>query len=126
MIQRASALLSSVVARLRSGVSVDAFPRLYAKLTISIVYYQDQVAQRVKNAVIEVGEKRGHILTRRPFQSLWFASQVSICLALWDYDKSVIQVLELAKTLLIPLDTLDALWPCMSRSSGFTRLVTGG
>ncbi|EKM54774.1 uncharacterized protein PHACADRAFT_258850 [Phanerochaete carnosa HHB-10118-sp] len=76
------------------------------------LYYQDQVAQRVKNAVLEVGEKRGHLLTRRPFQSLWFASQVSICLALWGYDRSLLQALELGKTFLIPLDTLDALWPC--------------
>ena len=90
-------------------------------LPYSAVYYQDQVAQRVKNAVLEVGEKRGHLLTRRPFQSLWFASQVSICLALWGYDKSLIQALDLAKTFLIPLDTLDALWPCAGESPAFSE-----
>jgi hypothetical protein len=78
------------------------------------VYYQDQVAQRVKSAVLEVGRSSGHILTRRPFQSLWYTSQVSICLALWNYDRTLIQALELAKTFLIPVETLDALWPCPS------------
>ena len=87
------------------------------------MHYQEQVAQRVKRAVLEVGEKSGHLLTRRPFQSLWFASQVSICLALWSYDKVLIQALELAKTFLIPLDTLDALWPCAGESPAFSGLA---
>ena len=77
-----------------------------------LVYYQEQVAQRVKSAVFNIGEARGHLLTRRPFQSLWFSSQISLCIELWNYDRQTIQALDLAKTLLIPLETLDALWPC--------------
>lgn len=76
------------------------------------LYYQEQVARRVKDEVLEVGTRPGHLLTRRPFQGLWYASQVSICLALWGYDHTLMQALELAKTFLIPLDALDALWPC--------------
>ena len=86
---------------------------------IVLVYYQDQVAQRVKNAVLHVGQNNGHLLTRRPFQSLWYTSQVSICLALWNYDRTLIQALELAKTFLIPVETLDALWPCESARTLF-------
>ncbi len=76
------------------------------------VYYQNQVAQRVKNSVRELGETRGHLLSRRPFQSQWYSSQVAICLALWNYDRSLLNALELAKSFLIPLETLNVLWPC--------------
>ena len=76
------------------------------------MYYQSQVAQRVKNSVRELGETPGHLLSRRPFQSQWYSSQVSICLALWAYDHELTQALELAKSFLIPLDTLNVLWPC--------------
>lgn len=77
-----------------------------------VVYYQEQVAQRVKAAVFDIGKARGHLLTRRPFQSLWFSSQISLSIELWNYDRTMMQALELGKTFLIPLETLDALWPC--------------
>ncbi|KAI0694263.1 hypothetical protein BC835DRAFT_1015031 [Cytidiella melzeri] len=80
------------------------------------LYYQDQVAQRVKTSVRELGETSGHLLSRRPFQTHWYSSQVSICLALWNYDHSLIHALELAKSFLIPLDSLSVLWPCPSQS----------
>ncbi|OBZ70695.1 hypothetical protein A0H81_09311 [Grifola frondosa] len=76
------------------------------------LYYQDQVAKRVKLSVLQLGEAPGHLLSRRPFQVTWFSSQVNICLALWEYDRSLMSALELAKTFLIPLDVLIALWPC--------------
>ena len=77
-----------------------------------LVYYQEQVAQRVKSAVFDLGKAGGHLLTRRPFQSLWFSSQISLCIELWNYDHQTIQALDLAKSLLIPLETHDALCPC--------------
>ena len=61
---------------------------------------------------MRLGETPGHLLSRRPFQVSWFSSQVAICLALWGYDRSLMQALELAKTFLIPLDALCILWPC--------------
>ncbi|KAI0074422.1 hypothetical protein K474DRAFT_1601483 [Panus rudis PR-1116 ss-1] len=76
------------------------------------LYYQDQVAKRVRASVMHLGDEPGHLLSRRPFQATWFASQVAICLALWNYDRSLINALELAKSFLIPLDALNALWPC--------------
>ncbi|EJF65212.1 hypothetical protein DICSQDRAFT_166265 [Dichomitus squalens LYAD-421 SS1] len=74
--------------------------------------YQDQVAQRVKESVLHVGEAQGHLLTRRPFQVTWFSDQVAICLGLWEYNPELMHALELAKAFLIPLDVLNALWPC--------------
>lgn len=76
------------------------------------VYYQDQVAKRVKKSVMYLEEEPGRLLSRRPFQVSWFSSQVAICLALWSYDHTLMQALELAKTFLIPLDALCILWPC--------------
>ncbi|OCH89059.1 hypothetical protein OBBRIDRAFT_733272 [Obba rivulosa] len=75
------------------------------------LYYQEQVAKRVKIAVMQLGEPAGQLLTRRPFQVTWFMSQVAICLSLWEYDPSLYSALELAKSFLIPLDTLVKLWP---------------
>ncbi|PIL36283.1 transcription factor [Ganoderma sinense ZZ0214-1] len=74
--------------------------------------YQDQVAQRVKEAVLHVGETQGQLLTRRPFQVTWFSSQVAICLGLWEFNPELMHALELAKSFFIPLDVLNALWPC--------------
>ncbi|THH31408.1 hypothetical protein EUX98_g2788 [Antrodiella citrinella] len=76
------------------------------------LYYQGQVAKRVKNSVMHLGETPGHLLSRRPFQVSWFSSQVAICLALWTYDRGLMDALDLAKTFLIPLDALCILWPC--------------
>ena len=76
------------------------------------MYYQERVAERVKAVIVEVATARGHLLTRRPFQSFWFASQISLCIALWEHENTMYQALELAKAFLIPLETLDVLWPC--------------
>lgn len=76
------------------------------------VFYQGQVADRVKESVIRIEQTQGHLLTRRPFQVTWFSSQVAICLGLWEYNRELLNALDLAKTFLIPLDALNALWPC--------------
>lgn len=77
-----------------------------------VVHYQDQIATRVKASVLQLGQApSGHLLSKRPFQTTWFASQVAICLALWNYDHALINALDLAKSFLIPLDALNALWP---------------
>ncbi|CAL1706066.1 unnamed protein product [Somion occarium] len=77
-----------------------------------VLYYQDQVASRVKKSVMHLGEASGHLLSRRPFQTTWFASQIAICLALWNYDRGLTNALDLAKSFLTPLEILNALWPC--------------
>ena len=81
------------------------------------MYYQEQIAKGTKAAVLQLGEAPGHLLSRRPFQVNWIATQVMICLSLWNYDRSLVHALELAKSFLIPLDVLNALWP----SSGTFR-----
>ena len=79
--------------------------------TARTVYYQEQMAKSLKAAVLQLGETPGYLLSRRPFQINWISSQVMICLGLWKYDRSLTHALELAKTFLIPLDVLNALWP---------------
>ncbi|GJE92836.1 hypothetical protein PsYK624_089940 [Phanerochaete sordida] len=102
--------ITSEFRRLQDPATIGA-PLFNRRQAQEWLYYQEQVARRVKHAVLEIGERQGHLLTRRPFQGLWFASQVSICLALWGYDKTLHQALELAKTFLLPLEALNALWP---------------
>ena len=77
-----------------------------------LVYYQFQIVKKVQEAVKSIDDAGGHLLTRRPFQVQWFATQVSLCLSLYEYDQDLFHALDLAKGFLIPLDTLNVLWPC--------------
>ncbi|KAH8107663.1 hypothetical protein BXZ70DRAFT_1013538 [Cristinia sonorae] len=104
--------ITSELRRLADVESAGA-PRMFSRRHAQEwLYYQDQVAKRVKESVMRLGDTPGHLLSRRPFQVSWFSSQVAICLALWNYDRGLMQALELAKTFLIPLDALCILWPC--------------
>ncbi|KAJ4491023.1 hypothetical protein J3R30DRAFT_3277042 [Lentinula aciculospora] len=82
------------------------------------LYYQDQVIKRVKMGIQEITDPRGHQLTRRPFQATWFSNQLSMhyficrCLMLFHHDRSLIAALDLAKSIVIPIDVLNVLWPC--------------
>ncbi|KAF7335676.1 Zn(2)-C6 fungal-type domain-containing protein [Mycena venus] len=78
------------------------------------IYYQAEVVKRVTMSIQYVSDPRGQQLTQRPFSVTWFYHQLAICLLLWENDTSLGDVLELAKSLLIPLDVLNALWPCES------------
>lgn len=73
--------------------------------------YQRTVAKRIESSVIE---SNGHSLARHPLQLGWFTTQVSICLHLWNTDRSMTDALEVAKTFLLPVDALTALFPCQA------------
>lgn len=73
--------------------------------------YQDKVAQRVRQSLVNLGETPGHLLSRRPFQVTWFACQVALCLTMWENDRGIYQALDLAKSFLVALDCLVVLWP---------------
>jgi len=34
------------------------------------------------------------------------------CLSLWENDRSLIEALEVAKDILVPIELLNTLWPC--------------
>ncbi|KAJ3992978.1 hypothetical protein F5050DRAFT_1578550 [Lentinula boryana] len=85
------------------------------------LYYQDQVIKRVKMSIQEITDPRGHQLTRRPFQATWFSNQLSMhvdsplssvcCLMLFHYDHYLVAALDLAKSILVPIDVMNVLWP---------------
>ncbi|KAI0674887.1 hypothetical protein C8Q78DRAFT_1066793 [Trametes maxima] len=81
------------------------------------LHYQEQVATRAKESVMQLTEAGGHLLSRRPFQVSWFSSQVAICIGLWDYNPNLLHALDLAKKFLVVLDVLNALWPCPVQAS---------
>ncbi|KAG6860778.1 hypothetical protein C0995_007682 [Termitomyces sp. Mi166 len=68
------------------------------------LWYQDRVIQIVISAINNLGGAQGYQLTRRPYQVTWFANQLSICLLLWNYDRSLKNALVLAKSILIPVE----------------------
>ncbi|GBE80437.1 hypothetical protein SCP_0301520 [Sparassis crispa] len=79
------------------------------------LYHQDHLAKLVKGALLQLAETTGHILSRHPFQVNWFTAQVTVCLALWNFDHTLTHALELAKSFLLGLDVFSALWPCAAR-----------
>ncbi|KAJ6496098.1 hypothetical protein C8R45DRAFT_984957 [Mycena sanguinolenta] len=76
------------------------------------ICYQAEVVKRVTASIQYLSDSRGQQLTQRPYAVTWFYHQLAICLLLWENDTSLVDVLELAKSFLIPLDVLNALWPC--------------
>ncbi|KAG5637497.1 hypothetical protein H0H81_004370 [Sphagnurus paluster] len=76
------------------------------------LWYQDRVVQIVRSAINHLGGVQGYQLTRRPYQVTWFANQLSICLVLWNYDRSLRSALVLAKSILLPVEVMTNLWPC--------------
>ena len=115
------------------------------------VYYQEQVAKRVKNSLSHITEPSGFMILRRPYHIGWLTNQVSTyvlcrcdilspsltrfgfgffvfdllrCLALWEGDRELLRALELAKTLLAPTEVLNSLWPCQGKFSRFLSLLS--
>jgi len=76
------------------------------------LFHQDQVIRRVNSLVHQLNGPSGYQLTRRPFRINWFINQLAICLVLWSHDTNLDDALKLAKSILIPIDVLNALWPC--------------
>uniref|UniRef100_A0A8H7Y1S2 Zn(2)-C6 fungal-type domain-containing protein n=1 Tax=Psilocybe cubensis TaxID=181762 RepID=A0A8H7Y1S2_PSICU len=76
------------------------------------LFYQDQVILRVNNVIHHLQGPDGFQLTRRPFRINWFINQLAICLVLWTHDPTLDDALKLAKSILHPIDVLNALWPC--------------
>lgn len=96
------------------------------------VFYEDQVIRRVNAVVHQLHTPAAHQLTRRPFRINWFINQLTMyisfqfhphlalltvvssirCLVLWKHDPTLDDALKLGKSILMPIDVLNALWPC--------------
>ncbi|KAG1751431.1 uncharacterized protein EDB91DRAFT_1105483 [Suillus paluster] len=113
---------------LRAG-HADAvnLPQFNRKQAEQWLYYQSLFIRRVKMSIHHLGEQDGDLFTRQPFQVTWFASQVAICLSLWEEDKSLLDALEVAKDVIVPVDVLNTLWPCpmlLSKCDDLRKRVT--
>ncbi|KAJ3725618.1 hypothetical protein DFJ43DRAFT_1002341 [Lentinula guzmanii] len=102
--------------------SVPTYKFLNRRQAQDWLYYQDQVIKRVKMSIQEITDPRGHQLTRRPFQATWFSNQLSMhiclvsdygfsCLMLFHHDHYLVAALDLAKSILVPIDVMNVLWP---------------
>ncbi|KAJ7108310.1 hypothetical protein C8R44DRAFT_636865, partial [Mycena epipterygia] len=76
------------------------------------IYYQAEVIKRVTMSLQYMSDPRGHPLAQRPYAVTWFYHQLAICLLLWENDTALTDALALAKSFLVPLDVMNALWPC--------------
>jgi hypothetical protein len=109
----------------------------FSKFDLYIVFHQDQVIRRVNSLVHQLNGPSGYQLTRRPFRINWFINQLAMyvlysplccsrfyyaflhrCLVLWSHDTNLDDALKLAKSILIPIDVLNALWPCPGKPHG--------
>ncbi|KAF8557671.1 hypothetical protein OG21DRAFT_1505168 [Imleria badia] len=104
-------MLASILQTLhgREAANLPSFTRKHAEQWL---YHQSHFVRRVRMSIDRLGEADGDLFTRRPFQVTWFASQESICLSLWENDNTLIDALEVAKDIIVPLDVLNTLWPC--------------
>ncbi|TFK53809.1 hypothetical protein OE88DRAFT_1733678 [Heliocybe sulcata] len=111
--------------RLVPSSEIDANSMFNRKHAEEWLHYQEQLAKRIKAAIHRISEPDGYLLTRRPFGVTWFANQVATCLSLWTRDRTLVHALELAKSFLVPLDVLNALWPSPSQKSRCDDLREG-
>jgi len=104
-------MLTSILQTLH-GREAGNLPSFNRKHTEQWLYHQSHFVRRVRMSIDRLGKADGDLFTRRPFQVTWFASQESICLSLWENDNTLIDALEVAKDIIVPLDVLNTLWPC--------------
>jgi len=95
-------------------LDMRARPIWNRRLADEWLYYQEQVAKRVKNSLTRITEPSVHVVLRRPYHINWFTNQIATCLALWESDRDLLRALELAKTFLAPTEALNSLWPCQT------------
>ncbi|KIM45747.1 hypothetical protein M413DRAFT_17514 [Hebeloma cylindrosporum] len=87
-------------------------PKFKRKQAEDWLFYEDQIIQRVNSLMHQLNGPAGHQLTRRPYRINWFINQLAICLVLWNHDPTLYDALKLARNIFIPIDVLNALWPC--------------
>ncbi|KAI6033231.1 hypothetical protein F5J12DRAFT_799618 [Pisolithus orientalis] len=88
---------------------LPSFTRKHAEQWLRHLGY---FVSRVPASVKHMGDSCSDSFASRPFQVTWLASQISMCLLLWENDRSLIEALEVAKDILGPLELLNTLWPC--------------
>jgi len=59
----------------------------------------------------------------KPFVAVYL-HRLFRCLVLWSHDTNLNDALKLAKSILIPIDVLNALWPCPGKSPSFKTYRT--
>lgn len=94
------------------GPDAGQLPSFSRKHSEQWLYHLGYFISRVRLSVERLADGRSDSFNRRPFQLTWFASQISICLSLWENDRSLIEALEVAKDILVPVELLNTLWPC--------------
>ncbi|PFH53661.1 hypothetical protein AMATHDRAFT_136913, partial [Amanita thiersii Skay4041] len=86
-------------------------PFLNRKEAEQWVVWQRQVINRAEMALHDVVDKPANMWTRRPYYATWYSNQLALCLRVWSHDRSLLSVLELAKSILRAVDLLNGLWP---------------
>ncbi|KIK99397.1 hypothetical protein PAXRUDRAFT_822813 [Paxillus rubicundulus Ve08.2h10] len=120
-------MITSILQRLHSREAINS-PSFNRKHTEQWLLHQSLFIRRVRMSIDRPVEADGDLPTRRPFQVTWFASQVSICISLWEKDRTLVDTLEVAKDIIALLDFLNTLWPCpmlQSKCDELRRKVTG-
>ncbi|KAI0319115.1 hypothetical protein OF83DRAFT_1170514 [Amylostereum chailletii] len=103
--------VTHLMRRMLLDPDVGSRPYVNRRLAEDWLSSQEQVARRVSSSIHRVGEANVHLFLRRPFQTQWFVTQMETCLRMWAGEPSLIRALELAKSFLVAIDVLNALWP---------------
>ncbi|KAF8919453.1 hypothetical protein CPB85DRAFT_1276709 [Mucidula mucida] len=90
--------------------SVAPGPAFTPKQAEEWVYFQQEIVKRATFSIQQSGA--ANQLARRPYQATWFATQLALCLRLWNHDRTLYSALELGRAITYPLDFINTLWPC--------------
>ncbi|KAI6021518.1 hypothetical protein BKA83DRAFT_4283107 [Pisolithus microcarpus] len=106
-----------------NGVSLDIIFVRGSVPTLPPVCHLGYFVGRVRTSMKQLQDGCSDVFARRPFQVTWLASQISMCLLLWENDQSLIEALEVAKDILAPLELLNAIWPCPIHATKLRKKV---
>ncbi|KAF5330254.1 hypothetical protein D9758_014443 [Tetrapyrgos nigripes] len=84
--------------------------------------HQGEVARRFMHGLHTITGNTKNDLLHRPFFVLWWMSQISRALSLWQCDNSMTIALDVCKAFLPAVNYLSSLWPCPEQRHRYRRL----
>ncbi|KAH8104576.1 hypothetical protein BXZ70DRAFT_921504 [Cristinia sonorae] len=85
--------------------------------------HQAWVGKTLLNGLQTVTGQPNVSMGKRPFFVFWFMSQIRRALTLWSCDQTLIIALDVAKTLMSPIEFLMALWPCREQRQRYSDMI---
>ncbi|KIY70031.1 hypothetical protein CYLTODRAFT_392634 [Cylindrobasidium torrendii FP15055 ss-10] len=80
------------------------------KQAMEWIRFQEEIVKRATMAMRQYGP--ANYISRRPYQAPWFATQLELCLRLFESDRTLYAALQLGQQIAFLLSSINQLWPC--------------